>query len=135
MINDSCLCSDWYSKLFLNNVKCVYYVTKEYTLPINPKCIIFTLFYSVCLVNEAPFWILVSIMSRLWGGWSGVVQNIQTSYGTTQPPLEWVPRVVPTVIDWSGHEANISHPASTKVKNGWSYNCSPCMPSFLVQGL
>jgi hypothetical protein len=44
---------------------------------------------------------------------SGVVQNIQTSYGTTQPPLEWVP-----VMDWSGHEANVSSPASTKVKKG-----------------
>jgi hypothetical protein len=41
-----------------------------------------------------------------------------TALGTTQPPIQWVPRALSTGIKWSGREADHSSSPSAQAKNG-----------------
>jgi hypothetical protein len=70
----------------------------------------------------------VSIVSRLWTGWSrvhvpigarvfSVLQNVQTAMGPTKFTTQQL-----------GQEVYHSPPSSAKVKNEWSYTCTPLCP-------
>jgi hypothetical protein len=44
---------------------------------------------------------------------------------STQPPIQWVPAVLPTGVKQPGCEADDSPPSSAEVKNAWSYSSTP----------
>jgi hypothetical protein len=45
--------------------------------------------------------------------------------GPTQPPIQWVTGALSLGIKQLGHEADHSPPSSAKIKNVWSYTCTP----------
>jgi len=45
--------------------------------------------------------------------------------GLTQPPIQWVPRLLPRGVKRPGHEADYSPPSSAEVKNTWNYTSTP----------
>jgi hypothetical protein len=45
----------------------------------------------------------------------------------TQPPIQWVPRALTSLIKQPEHEADHSPPSSVNVKNAWSYTSTPPM--------
>jgi hypothetical protein len=44
--------------------------------------------------------------------------------GPTEPPIQWVPRVLCLGVKRPGHVADYSLPLSAEVKNAWSYTCT-----------
>jgi hypothetical protein len=45
--------------------------------------------------------------------------------GSTQPPIQWVPRAFSVGAKRPGREADHSPPSSAEVKNAWSYTTTP----------
>jgi hypothetical protein len=45
--------------------------------------------------------------------------------GPTQPPIQWVAKVLSLEVKWLGHEADNSPPSSAEVKNVWNYTSAP----------
>jgi hypothetical protein len=48
-----------------------------------------------------------------------------TASGTTQPPIEWVPRVLPLGVKRPGREADHPPHLVPRSKNAWSYTSTP----------
>ena len=48
-----------------------------------------------------------------------------SSIALTQAPIQWIQTALSSVVSWTGHEANLSPPPYTKVKNIWSYTSTP----------
>ena len=55
-----------------------------------------------------------------------ISKTVQTSFGLTQAPIQWVTRFFPgdKVL---GHDVDLSPPSRAKVKNEWSYNSTLTM--------
>jgi hypothetical protein len=51
--------------------------------------------------------------------------RVQTGWGPTQPPVQWVPGAVPLGKKLPGREADNSPQSSVEVKNEWSYTSTP----------
>jgi hypothetical protein len=45
--------------------------------------------------------------------------------GPTQPPIQWVPGVLPLAVKRPGREADHPPTSSAEVKNTWSYTSTP----------
>jgi hypothetical protein len=45
--------------------------------------------------------------------------------GVTQPPIEWIPGILPPAVKRPGLEADNSPPSSVEIKNTWSYTSTP----------
>jgi hypothetical protein len=45
--------------------------------------------------------------------------------GSTQPPIQWVPRALSPGVKRPGHEAEHSPPTSAEVKKTWIYTSTP----------
>jgi hypothetical protein len=45
--------------------------------------------------------------------------------GSTQPPIQWISKVLPPGIKRPRPEADNSPPSSVEVKNTWSYTSTP----------
>jgi hypothetical protein len=58
-----------------------------------------------------------------------LLQNFQTGYGPTQPPIQWTPDVLSLWVNWWKCEIDHSFPSSAEVRNEWSYASIP--PIFL----
>jgi hypothetical protein len=50
---------------------------------------------------------------------------VRSRRGPTQPPIQWVPGIIPPYIKRPGREADHSPPSSAKIKNAWSYTSTP----------
>jgi hypothetical protein len=49
----------------------------------------------------------------------------RTALGTTQPPIQLVPRTLPLEVKLPGREADHSPPSSAEFKNVWRYTSTP----------
>jgi hypothetical protein len=64
----------------------------------------------------------------LRAGQSGVripTTESRSVLGPTQPPIQWLPRVLYLGVKWPGREAVQSPPSGAEVKNAWSYTSTP----------
>jgi hypothetical protein len=57
-----------------------------------------------------------------------------SALGPSQPPIQWVPRVISLEVKRLGCEADQSPPSSAEVKNPWSYTCTPPIHHDVVLG-
>jgi hypothetical protein len=46
-------------------------------------------------------------------------------WGSTQPPIQWVPVALSPGVKWPGREADYSPSASVKVRKMWIYTSTP----------
>jgi hypothetical protein len=76
-----------------------------------------------------------SICSRCWEYFSFVTMS-RLALGSTQPPIQQVPRFLSPWVKQLGCEADHSPPSSAEVKNVWRYTSTPlyvCMAWCLVK--
>jgi hypothetical protein len=76
---------------------------------------------------------------KSWSSSPGRVKNFlfstssRPAVGSTQLPIQWVQRALPSGVMRAGRETNHSPPASTEVKKMWMYtSTSPYVKSALV---
>jgi hypothetical protein len=90
------------------------------------KSIKWKLFLSTISVLNINWMFRVLGFDSWWGlGIFLFTTTSRTALGTTQPPIQWVPRALSVGVKRPGREADHSPPSSAEVKNAWSYTCTP----------
>jgi hypothetical protein len=55
----------------------------------------------------------------------GIFLFSRPALGPTQPPIQWVQRVLSLGVKRPGRETDHTPASSAEVRNTWNYNCTP----------
>jgi hypothetical protein len=126
MIDDSCLCSHLYSKWFLTKWSVSFMWLRNISY-LRMQDVLFLPYFILFVCGNWSTILNISWYSDKAMGLDNLEfsKTSRPALGSTQPPIEWVPEVVSTGVNWPGRVADLSLPASTEVKNRWSYNSAP----------